>query len=118
VWSEREELLPEMLLHLPEVCRLAGEGGPMYLLEGRKPFPIVPFEEEVDAFVGVDAEKLPDDLDGEDFGVGELRGGTALADAASVEPIVHEAEDGHDEGALRSTREDLLYAGRFGGYRE
>lgn len=56
-------------------------------------------EEEIDGFVGVYAEELSDDLYGKDLSVGELRGGTALADATSFEPVVHEAEDGHDEGA-------------------
>ena len=56
-------------------------------------------EEEIDSFVGVYAEKLSDDLYGEDLSVGELRSGTALADAAPFEPVVDEAEDGHDEGA-------------------
>ena len=65
-------------------------------------------KEEVDVLVGVEAEELPDDLDGEDLRVGELGGGSAASDAPPFEPVVvDEAEDGDDEGALRSTREDL-----------
>src|SRR5215208_1525667 len=71
----------------------------MDLAEGREPFPIVPLEEEVNALVGVYAEKLAHDLDGQDFGVVKLRVGTALTDAAPLKPVIHEAEDGHDEGA-------------------
>jgi|SRR5215207_6556553 len=52
-----------------------------------------------DSLVGVHAEELSDELDGDDLRVGELRSGTTLADATSLEPVVHEAEDGHDEGA-------------------
>jgi hypothetical protein len=48
----------------------------------------------------VHAEELAHDLDGEDFGVGELWGGAALAQWSPVlNSVVYEAEDGHDEGA-------------------
>jgi hypothetical protein len=67
--------------------------------EGREPLGVVPLEEEADALVGVEPEELPDDLDGEDLGVGELGGRAAPTDATSFEPVVHEAEDGPDEGA-------------------
>jgi len=53
VGSEREELLPEALFDLPEVGRLPGEGAPMDLIEGGKPFTVVPSEEEEDGLVGV-----------------------------------------------------------------
>jgi hypothetical protein len=43
---------------------------------------------------------------------------TPPADTPSLEPVVEETEDGHDdEGAKIHEREDLLYAGRFGRYR-
>jgi hypothetical protein len=99
VGSKRKELLPELFLELPEVCRLPGEGGPMYLAEGRKPFSVVTAEEALDALVGVELQKLSDDLDGKDLRVGELWGGTALTDTPSFKLIVHQAEDGDDEGA-------------------
>ena len=89
----------------------------MDLAEGREPFPIVPLEEEVNALVGVYAEKLAHDLDGQNFGVVKLRVGTALTNAAPLKPVIHETEDGHDEGAKILEAEDLLYAGRFGRYR-
>jgi hypothetical protein len=44
-------------------------------------------------------QKLSDDLDSEDFRVGELGGRTALTDTLSFELIVYQAEDGYDEGA-------------------
>ena len=60
---------------------------------------VVPSEEGVDALVGVEPQTLAYDLDGEDFRVGEFRGGAALAQGFPVfEPVVDEAEDGNDEG--------------------
>ena len=59
----------------------------------------MPSEEEVDGLVGVEAEELACDLDGEDLGVRELRGGTTLAETPSFEPVVYQAEDANDEGA-------------------
>ena len=56
-------------------------------------------EEEVYVLIGVDAEKLSDDLEGEDLGVGKLRSGTAPSDATPLELVIDEAEDGDDEGA-------------------
>jgi hypothetical protein len=102
VRSERKETLPEVLLYLPEVGRLPREGGPVYLAEGRKPFAVVTAEIAVDSFVGFDAQELAYDLYGlygEDLGVGECRLGTALPETLTIEVIVHQAEDGYDEGA-------------------
>ncbi len=76
--GEREELLAEALLGLPEVGRLPREGGPMYLAEGGEPSAVVTAKEEVDVFVGIEAEELPDELDGEDLRVGELGAGPRL----------------------------------------
>ncbi len=101
--SEREKLLlPEALLELPGVGGLTGEGGAMDLAEGGEPLHVVPAEEEeeeVDVPVGVEPQELANGLDGEDLGVGELRGGSALTDTPSFELIVYQAEDGYDEGA-------------------
>ncbi len=66
---ERNELLPEALLDLPEVGSLAAEGGPMYLAEGGEPFSMMMAKEEVDALVGVESQELADDLYGEHLGV-------------------------------------------------
>ena len=71
----------------------------MYLAEGGEPFSVVTAEKEVDALVGVESQELPDDLDGEDLGVGELGGGSALTDTPSFELIVYQTEDSYDEGA-------------------
>ncbi len=60
--SEEEQFLPETLLELEEVGRLAREGCPMDLTEGREPFAVVTTEEEVDTLVGVYPEELSDDL--------------------------------------------------------
>ena len=100
VGGEREELLPEALLELPEVGRLPRESGPpMHLAEGGEPFAVVAAKEEVDVLVGVETKELSDDLDGEDLRVGELGGGSTASDALPLEPVVDEAEDGYDEGA-------------------
>ena len=48
----------------------------------------------------VESQKFADDLDGEYFGVTERWGGSAASDAPFFEPVVYEAEDGDDEGAL------------------
>jgi hypothetical protein len=99
VRSESEKLLPEALLDLPEVGGLPSEGGAVDLVEGREPLCVVPPEEEVDALVGVYAEELAYDLDGENFRVGELGLGSTASDAPPFELIIHEAEDRDDKGA-------------------
>ncbi len=53
----------------------------------------------MDALVGVEPQKLSDDLDGEDLGVRKFRGGAALTDTPSFELIVYQTGDGYDEGA-------------------
>jgi hypothetical protein len=54
VGGEREELLPEALLGLPEVGCLSREGGPMHLVaQGREPSAVVTAKEEVDVLVVV-----------------------------------------------------------------
>jgi hypothetical protein len=87
--GEEQQLLPEALFDLPEVGGLPSEGGAVDLVEGWEPLGVVAAEEEVDALVGVDTEELSDDLDGEDLCIGELRSGTALADATAFEPLVY-----------------------------
>jgi hypothetical protein len=99
VGSEEEKLLPEALLYLPEIGCLPREGGSMYLAKSGEPFCLVPPEEEVDGPVGVYAEELAYNLDGEHFGVRELRRRAALADAVALDSVIHEAEDADDEGA-------------------
>src|SRR5918995_2364848 len=110
-----EQVLPEHLLYGPEVGRLAAEGGAVDSLEGRKPFAVVSAEEEVDTLVGVYAEELSDDFYGEDLCVGELRSRTAPADATLLlEPVVYEAEDGHDEGAKIHKKKTSVTLGAIG----
>ena len=96
--SEAEKLLPEALFDPPEVGRLPREGGPMYLAESRKPFSVVTAEEEVDALVGVEFQEFSDDLYGEDLRVGEPGRGSPASEALAFERVIHEAEDGDDEG--------------------
>src|SRR5215208_3390918 len=70
----------------------------MDLAERGEPLRVVPSEVAADGLVGVEPQELSDDLDGKDLRVGKLRGRTAPTDAFFFEPIVHETEDGHDEG--------------------
>jgi hypothetical protein len=97
--SGREELLPEALFEFPEVGCLPSESGAMYLAEGGGPFAVAPPEKAVDGLIGVYAEELADDLHSEDLRVGELGRRAALANAAILESVVDETEDGDDEGA-------------------
>jgi hypothetical protein len=99
VRGEREKLLPEALLNLPEFGRLPGEGGSMYLAKGGKPSMVMSAEEEVYVLIGVDGQELSHDLKGEDLSVRKLRSGTAPSDAAPLELVIDEAEDSDDEGA-------------------
>src|SRR5918999_3876377 len=52
VRGEEEQILPEVFLYLPEVSRLAGEGGTVDLAEGWEPLAVVAPKEEVDVLVG------------------------------------------------------------------
>jgi hypothetical protein len=78
---------------------LTGEGGAMHFAEGREPFAVVAAEIAVDSLVGVESEELSDDLNSEDFGVGERRGRAALADTMTLDSVVYETKDGYDESA-------------------
>ncbi len=54
----------------------------------------MPAKEEVDALVGVHTEELADNLDSQDLRVVKLRSGATPTDAAPLEPVVDETEDG------------------------
>jgi hypothetical protein len=93
-------VLPEHLLYGPEVGRLAAEGGAVDSFEGREPLlGVVATKVLVEALLGVDPEKLPDDFHGKHFGVGEFGSRAALAQLLTFEPVVGKAENGCDEGA-------------------
>jgi hypothetical protein len=111
VGSLGQELLPEALLDLPQVRRLPGEGGAVHAPEVREEVGVVAPEVSEELRVFVEAQELADDLDGENLRVEERRGGSAGSEAAEArDPIVDEAEDGHDEGAKIHESEDLLFA--------
>jgi hypothetical protein len=77
--------------------------------EGREPLTVVPPEVGVKALLGVYAEELADDLDGQHLGVGELRSRTAAAWRLLLpEPIVRQTEHGCDEGIKIHEREPPL----------
>ena len=66
--------------------------------------------EELSIFVETQ-EQLADDFDGENLGIEERRSGCAGSKAPEArDPIIDEAEDGHDEGAKIYEREDILFA--------
>ena len=70
----------------------------MDLPERGEPFAVVTDEEAVGVLVGIEAEELPDDLDGEDLGIRELRCRSATSEVSPFETVVDEAENGHDDG--------------------
>src|SRR5829696_3642987 len=98
-----QHVLPELLLHYPKVCGLAGEGGEggavdfLYLGEVVR---VVAPEVVVDALFGVYCEELPHNLHGYDLRVRYLGGRTALPYGPPIlEEVIHHVENGHDEGA-------------------
>jgi hypothetical protein len=104
-----QEALPEALLGLPQVRRLPGEGGAMHSPEVREEVGVVAPEVSEEFGVFVEPQELADDLDGEDFRVGERGSGSAGSEVSEVlESVVDEAEDGYDEGAKIHESEDLL----------
>jgi hypothetical protein len=76
VGSEDKKLLPEVFLELPEVGRLASEGGPMDLAEGREPLAVVTPKEEVDGLESVSSPRnspttsMVSTSESENFGAG------------------------------------------------
>ncbi len=85
----------------------------MNLAQFRKPLAKVPEEVEIDALVGIDAEELSNNLNGQNLAVRELRAWATLAQLLlALKPVVNKAENCDDEG-LRSTSVDLLYPGWF-----
>jgi hypothetical protein len=108
--NEGKKLLPEVFFKLLEIGRLAGRGGAMDEAQRGEPLGVVPSEVAVERLVGVETKELSDDLNGEDLGVGELAGGAALTQGFPVfEPVVHQAEDGYDEGVKIHQRRPPLH---------
>jgi hypothetical protein len=126
VRSEREELLPETLLDLPEV--LAACDGRRWCDEPRRgretTLRSACGEEEVDALlVWVSmcrgcAEELAYDLDGEDLRVGDLRRRTALSNVKILDAVVYVRQKTATMKVLRSIRRrPPSWLGRFGHHR-
>jgi len=70
-----QELVPDEFLGLPEVCRLAREGGAMHSREVREEVVgVVTPEVGEELCIFVESQELTDDLDGDDFGVAESVG--------------------------------------------
>ena len=88
VRGEREELLPETLLYLPEVCCLPGEGGAMHMHQVREVVGVVAPEVGKELRIFVYPQELTDNLDGNDFRVAERRGRSALSEAPEVSDAV------------------------------
>jgi hypothetical protein len=106
-----QELLPDEFLGLPEVCRLAREGGAMHSREVREEVGVVTPEVGEELCIFVESQKLTDDLDGEDFGVAERGGGSACSEASEVGyAVVYKAKDGDDEGVKIHESRDLVAA--------
>src|SRR3712207_6713515 len=92
-------MTPQAFLDRPQVGRLAQEGCAVDFAKGGEPLPVMPPEVAVERPVGVQSEKLPDDLDGQDLRVRKLRSGTAPSNTPTLEMIGDEAEDANYEGA-------------------
>jgi hypothetical protein len=116
VRSFGQELLPEVLLDLPKVGCLSGEGGAMHLTEGGEPFAVVAAEIAVDSLVGEFLGIDTYNLNSEHFGVGERRERAALADntTMALNSVVYETEDGHDESAKIHKKKTSVAYGAIG----
>ncbi len=111
VRGEREELLPEALLYLPEVCCLPAEGGAMHSPQVREVVGVVAPEVGKELRIFVYPQEFTDNLDGEDFRVAERRGRSAFSEASEIlDAIVYEAEERDDEGVKIHESGDLLLA--------
>jgi hypothetical protein len=72
----------------------------MHLPQIRKEVGVVTPEVRKELRVFIESEELSDDLDGEDFRVGECRSGSTCSEVPEIlEMVVYEAEDSNDEGA-------------------
>jgi hypothetical protein len=98
-WGEHEELLPEVFLYPPGVGRLPGEGGAMDLEKCGEPLAVMFSEVAKDSLIGVHAEEPTDDLDGGNLSVRKSWKGTTRSASSVFDRVVHQAEDGNDEGA-------------------
>jgi hypothetical protein len=95
-----QEFLPEVLFDLPEVGCLPAEGGAMHLPQIRKEVGVVASEVGKELRVFIESQELSDDLDGEDFRVGECGSGSTCSEAPEVlDMVVYEAKDRDDKGA-------------------
>ena len=96
------EMPPERELDGPEVGRLSQEGGAVHLPQAGEQVAEVAPEVGVQAPVRVEAEELADDLHRQHLAVREGRPRAALTKptfAAKVaDEVVHETEDGDDQG--------------------
>src|SRR3954451_1534152 len=107
----RREPSPERVLGRPQVRRLARERGAVHGPQPGEQVAEVAPEVGVQAPVRVEAEDLADDLDRQHLAVGEDRRRATLTEptvAAQVaDEVVHEAEDGDDEGLQVHSRPSL-----------
>jgi hypothetical protein len=63
----------------------------------------------------VEPQELADDLYGDDLGVKERWGGSALSEAPEIlESVVDEAEDGYDEGGAKIHKKTSATSGAIG----
>lgn len=83
---------------------MPSEGGLKHLAECGEPFAVVAAEDAEGALGDVESGELSDHLNSEDFGVGEHRGGAALADTIALDSVVYDTEDGSFVEALISMR--------------
>jgi hypothetical protein len=108
-----EQALPERLFELPEVGRLAHEGGAVNLAQAGEEMREVATEVIEDGAILGQAEHLADQFDCEDFTVGRGRRRAALAQTMVFgkvsQHVIKQAEGGYNEGVqVRRRTGDIL----------
>ena len=99
VRGQAQKFLPEVLLGLPQVGRLPGEGGAMHPQEIGEQMSVVAPKVGKEFCIFIESQKLANDLDGDDFRVVESRSRSTCSERPEFsDAVVDETEDGDDEG--------------------
>jgi hypothetical protein len=99
VRGQAQKFLPEVLLGLPQVGRLPGEGGAMHPQEIGEQMSVVAPKVGKEFCIFIESQKLANDFDGDDFRVAESRSGSTCSERPEFsDAVVDETEDCDDEG--------------------
>jgi hypothetical protein len=97
--AQAQKFLPEVLLGLPQIGRLPGEGGAMHPQEIGEQMSVVAPKVGKEFCIFIESQKLANDFDGDDFRVAESRSGSTCSERPEFsDAVVDETEDGDDEG--------------------